>query len=115
MVHPCTGSIELKSREHAVHARGEIAADGSFTLTTYTQGDGAVAGTHDCVVVQMIVTEDLKARTHGTYGVVHPRFASYSTAKLTCNIQPKPGNVITLSVEGVGKLAEGGAEKDHKQ
>lgn len=109
-----TGTVELKSREHTVQARGTIGEDGRFVLTTYTEDDGAVAGTHDCVVVQMVMVEDLKQRNHGTYGVVNPRFASYHTAALNCTIEPKPGNEITLTVEGVGKLSAGGTEKDHK-
>lgn len=109
-----TGTVELKSREHPIQARGTIGPDGQFVLTTYREGDGAIAGQHDCVVVQMVIVEDLNQRNHGTYGVVHPRFASYHTSALTCTIDPKHGNDITLTVEGVGKLAEGGTEKDHK-
>ncbi len=109
-----TGTVELKSREHGVQARGSIGEDGRFVLTTYRQDDGAVAGTHDCVVVQMIVAEDLGVRNHGVYGVVNPRFASYHTSGLNCTIEPKAGNEIKLTVEGVGKLIEGGTDKDHK-
>ncbi len=38
------GTVELKSREHGVQARGHIETDGTFTLTTFAEGDGAVAG-----------------------------------------------------------------------
>ncbi len=53
------GTVELKSREHGVQARGDIQPDGTFELSTYSKGDGAVAGTHDCVVVQFVMTEEL--------------------------------------------------------
>lgn len=109
-----TGTVELKSRQHGTHARGTIEADGSFVLTTYEKDDGAVAGLHDCVVVQMILAEDAKFRLHGTYGVVHTRFASYATSGLTCTVEPKASNDIVLTVEGIGKLSTGGTEKDHK-
>ncbi len=109
-----TGSVELKSREHSIQARGEIGTDGKFVLTTYRNGDGAIAGLHDCVVVQMVMVEDLNQRNHGIYGVVDPRFGSYHTAGLTCTIEPKHGNELVLTVEGVGKLSDGGTEKDHK-
>lgn len=109
-----TGTIELKSREHSIQARGTIGPDGQFILTTYREGDGAVAGVHDCVIVQMVVVEDLKARNHGVYGVVNPKHASYQTSGLTCTVEPKAGNELTVTVEGVGKLVEGGSEKDHK-
>ncbi len=42
-----TGTVELKSREHPIQARGTIDPDGHFELTTYRSGDGAIAGTHD--------------------------------------------------------------------
>lgn len=109
------GTVELKSRDHRTQARGLIQPDGTFVLTTYEHEDGAVAGIHDAVVVQMLVAEDLKARTHGLFGIVHPRFASYATSGLTCEIEPSQRNEITLTVEGVGKLADGGNEKNHKK
>ncbi len=84
-----TGTVELKSREHPIQARGTIDPDGHFELTTYRSADGAIAGTHDCVVVQMVVTEDLKTANHGVYGVVNPRHASYQTSGLTCTVEPK--------------------------
>ncbi len=108
------GTIEFRSREHPIHARGTIDEDGSFTLTTYRNGDGAIAGTHDCVIVQMVITEDTKAKRHGTVGVVHPRYASYSTSGLECTIEANRENLIELQVEGVGKTVQGGTEKDHK-
>ncbi len=62
----------------------------------------------------MVVTEDLKTANHGVYGVVNPRHASYQTSGLTCTVEPKKNNEILLTVDGVGKLVEGGQEKDHK-
>jgi hypothetical protein len=40
-------------------ATGEIQPDGSFTLTTYRKGDGAVLGRHTVVIVAM---EDMSTR-----------------------------------------------------
>lgn len=98
------GTVELKSREHAVHARGEIDSDGRFELTTFEPGDGAVAGQHNCVIVQLIVAEDLVGHVPSTDGVVHPRFASYHTSRLTCEIQSSTDNNITLEVEPLGNI-----------
>ncbi|MCA9225107.1 MAG: hypothetical protein KDA47_05820 [Planctomycetales bacterium] len=96
--------MELKSREHAIHARGEIDSDGRFELTTFEPGDGAVAGQHACVIVQLIVAEDLVGHVPSTDGVVHPRFASYHTSGLTCEIQSSADNNITLEVEPLGNI-----------
>ncbi len=109
-----TGTIELKSRNHPIQARGTIGPKGEFTLTTYRDGDGAIEGVHDCVVVQMVIAEDIAGRGHGSYGVVNPKHASYNSSGLTCTIEPKDGNDITLTVEGLGKARDGGSEKDHK-
>jgi hypothetical protein len=97
------GTVELKSREHGVQARGQIQSDGSFTLTTYKDGDGAVAGIHDCVVVQLVVTEGLTGHRPSAVGVVDQRFASYSTSKLTVEISPDKANEVVLEVEGILK------------
>lgn len=110
-----TGTIELKSREHGIHARGVIQPDGTFVLSTYSKDDGAVAGTHDCVVVQLVLAEELQGRSHGKLGVVHPKFASYATSGLTCEVEPKLDNTLSMTVEGIGKFVEGGTEKDHKK
>lgn len=97
------GSVELKSRTHAVQARGQIQADGNFTLTTYNDGDGAVAGTHDCVVVQFVMAEGMTGHKPSTIGVVDRRYASYSTSGLTVEISPDKPNQVLLKVDGIRK------------
>lgn len=95
------GTIELKSREHKSHARGQIQPDGSFTLTTYKDGDGAVAGMHDCVIVQFVMTEELTAHKASTVGVIDRRYASYSTSGLTAVIRPEKDNELIIEVDGL--------------
>lgn len=94
-----TGSIELKSREHGVQARGTIAGDGSFQLTTYEPNDGAVAGTHDCVVVQLVMVEELDNFTPSMAGIVDPRFGAYSQSGLKCEVYAESDNAVTITVE----------------
>ncbi len=108
------GSVELLAVDLKVNARGTIDEQGRFTLTTFEDGDGAVAGKHRCVVVQMIIAEKLGQAAGSQYGVVHPRFASYATSGLECEIKPTGENRIVLKVEGVDGLKDGGTEKDHK-
>lgn len=45
------GTIIFESHEHAMAARGTIHPDGSFTLGTYEEDDGAVAGLHTATVI----------------------------------------------------------------
>ena len=95
------GTVELKSIEHNLQARGQIQSDGSFTLTTYKDGDGAVAGMHDCVVVQFVMAEGISGHKPSTVGVVDRRYASYSTSGLTAEVSPEKKNEIILEVEGL--------------
>ena len=97
------GTIELKSREHGVQARGPIQPDGSFVLTTYQDGDGAVAGMHDCVLVQFVMTEDIAGHRSSTIGVVDPRYASYATSGLTIEVSATEPNKPIVAVDGLRK------------
>lgn len=113
------GTVELKSRDHGVQARGSIDGEGKFKLSTYSDGDGAVAGVHDCVVVQFVMTEEMPDMKPSALGVVHPRFASYSTSGLTVEVKADPANDIKLEVEGVRKISAkeeaGHSELQHKK
>ncbi len=101
------GTVELKSQEHGVQARGTLETDGSFSLTTYEEDDGAVAGTHDCVIVQMIMTEGLEGHRPSKLGVIDPRYHRYATSGLQIKIEPNTENQITIEVEGIGKQPSG--------
>ncbi|MFN3190559.1 MAG: hypothetical protein ACE361_08550 [Aureliella sp.] len=96
------GIVELQSIEHKINARGDINRDGTFTLTTFEPGDGAVAGKHKCVVLQMVVAENLKRHRHSNIGVVDRRYASYATSGLEIEISPDgPNNELVIEVQGV--------------
>ena len=97
------GTVELKSLEHGVQARGEIQDDGSFSLTTYQPGDGAVAGRHACVVVQFVMTEELPGHMGSKVGVIDPRYNSYATSGLQIEIQPNKTNEVLILVDGILK------------
>ena len=94
------GTIECKSIEHGVQATAEIGLDGTFSLTTYKQGDGAVAGNHKCVVVQFIQIDNPANYKPSTIGVVNNKYNSYSTSGLSFRIEPQK-NELLIQVEGV--------------
>lgn len=105
------GTVETKSRDLGIIARGKINSDGTFSLTTFHPDDGAVSGTHDCVVVQLVIAEEL-GKTGTTFGVVDPRHNSYHSSGLTMEILPDKINEVTLEVTAYrGKEV---SEKDHK-
>jgi hypothetical protein len=95
------GTVETKSVQHGVQATGTIAKDGSFTLTTYSPDDGAVAGDHKCVLVQFLPTENIPNYRPSTLGVVHRRHSSYATSDLNFTIQKTGENRVRLVVQGV--------------
>lgn len=108
------GTVELKSKAHGVQARGEIDEDGYFTLTTYKDGDGAVAGQHDAVIVQFVMVEEASGLHGGTLGVINPRYASYSTSDLQCTIKEDDGNEIVFEVDGVDPTQERPSNHSHE-
>jgi len=105
------GTVELKSLDHAVQARGEIQEDGSFTLSTFADGDGAVAGKHACVVVQFLMLEEAAGHRPSKLGVIDRRYSSYGTSGLSIEILPQSSNNVVIEVAGVLKKQP---EGDHK-
>ncbi len=105
------GHIEFRARESNLCARGTIQEDGKFTLTTFESGDGAVAGEHDCVVVQRVIAENIAGHTPSTYGVIDPKHASYTTSGLFAVVNPVDKNEIKLVVERIRKDAGAASEK----
>ncbi|MCH2182563.1 MAG: hypothetical protein MK108_11210 [Mariniblastus sp.] len=118
---PKMGTIELFNAEHKLNARGKIQSDGSFTVGTYEQGDGAVAGKHSVAIIQLMA-HSLRAKrevvievdeSEGDAGhdhdhdqdeepsdmeMVHPRYADYRTSDLSVEIKPG-NNEITLELD----------------
>ena len=94
-----TGVIELKSLEHDLNARGNIARDGSFTLGTYTDNDGAVAGKHQAIVMQFLASDSGPEIQHEHGDPVDPRFADYTTSALEFEIQPTSVNRLEVQVD----------------
>ncbi len=105
------GTIELKSLDHAVQARGEIQEDGSFTLSTFSDGDGAVAGKHACVVVQFVMAEEIASHRPSQLGVIDRRYNSYSTSGLSIEVLPQSSNRVVIEVAGVLKKQPEGEHK----
>ena len=97
------GTIETKSLLHGVQATASIQPNGTFVFTTYKDGDGAVAGPHDCVVVQFIQTENITIHKPSTLGVVHPKHASYATSNLKIEVSADKPNELVIQVDGVAK------------
>lgn len=96
-----TGTVEFNAIEGDWTARGTIQPDGTFYLSTFSDGDGAVPGTHDAVVVQLIATEDLPLHQHDHGPTVDPKYAHYDRSGLQYTVKPDGENHITIQVDPV--------------
>ena len=95
------GTIELESLDFGTTATGRIREDGSFVLGTYTPTDGAAAGAHRAIVVQIIVSDGTFQHTRDHGRPVPRRYGNYETSSLSVTVTPQPANdvVIELSAE----------------
>ncbi len=83
-------------------ATGEIQPDGSYTLTTYKSGDGAVLGKHKVIVVAM---QDMgsvlpESRNPLPPPIVPMKYTSLATTDLTADVEQKENTINFDLTEG---------------
>ena len=93
-----TGTVELSSKDHKLAATGKIRDDGTFVLGTYESDDGACAGGHRVIVMQLIINDGTVKHSKDHGHPVDPIFASYNTSPLTATVQADEGNMLKLTV-----------------
>lgn len=97
------GMVELTAEPGGQVASGIIEQDGSFRLTTFHDGDGAVAGQHRAIVVQVVNTEHIPLEQHHHVLDVHPRHARYASSGLVFTIEPGKANYLEIVVDEAPK------------
>lgn len=99
---PLPGAVvEFQSLDPAagqLNARGLTAADGTYRLTTYVEGDGAIAGEHAVIVVPPPYDQPSNMSGPPPKEVLNRRFADYSTSGLKFEVQPGK-NTFPITVE----------------
>lgn len=93
-----TGTIELESTTHGTSATGKIQQDGTFVLGTYTENDGAAAGKHRAIVVQIIISDGTTKHVKDHGRPVPPLYGDYDLTPLTVEVQAIPQNEVVLSL-----------------
>lgn len=97
------GTIEFLHRESKLNAKGKISRDGSFTINTLNEGDGAVAGVHEVTIHQFVTVPLASAQNvtinHDHGKLVSEKYRKYETSDLTVTIEPKNDNQVKLIVE----------------
>ena len=95
------GLILLESFEaegQQFNARGEIQADGTFRLSTFDQGDGAVAGRHRVLVRAKRDETDWFERGIVPRPVIDPRFENFESSGLEFTVE-QGNNTFTVRVD----------------
>jgi len=84
------GDVEFYSPQHKINARGKIKRDGTFTVSTFKEGDGAVAGHHEIVIMQQVgsyLLAKLDSKIHHDHGsLIDKKHFDYRTSQLSCEI-----------------------------
>ena len=103
------GLLEFRNASMKLNARARIQKDGSYQLTTFEESDGAVAGTHQAIILQHVVAEVPRPQEHlpgqesapvqhREHRIVDSRFANYETSPLSFEVKEIDENVINIKV-----------------
>jgi hypothetical protein len=81
-------------------ATGEIGPDGSYALTTFRKGDGAVLGTHKVVIVAMedLSGQAIEAFTRLPPPIVPVKYTSLATTDLQVEVKDQE-NTLDFALE----------------
>jgi hypothetical protein len=95
--------------EAGVKAEGRTGADGSYTITTYADGDGAVAGAHRVIVMgppRMIEAEggeggegEGSVQEDPSVAKIHSKYQTYANSGLSFTVATTGENVYDITVE----------------
>jgi hypothetical protein len=88
-------------------AKGVIASDGTFQLSTYRAGDGAVVGAAKITVNATVDEKGPKVdRYAGLRWVIPKKFGDADSSGLTCDVIPDEENIfrIVLRSDGTGEV-----------
>lgn len=81
----------------ALSARGNIGKDGTFTLGTYEQADGAIAGRH-LVAIDPPLPAEFNPDAGPAPRVIHRRFQQHDTSGLEFSVSESDTNEVLLEV-----------------
>jgi hypothetical protein len=95
-----TGTVMFVPTEGPA-ATGEIGKDGTYKLTTYREGDGAVIGEHKVTITALQGMEGaLPEVRSGTPGPLVPaKYLSAETSGLIAEVKPKTNNEVNFELK----------------
>jgi len=82
-------------------ATGEISSDGSYKLTTYAAGDGAVIGSHKVTITALQGMGDAlpEQRSATPPPLVPAKYLSDTTSGLVAEVKPKTKNEVNFDLK----------------
>ena len=98
------GSVSFRPKAGSP-ATGKIQSDGSFTMTTYNNGDGAIVGTHEVLIIATEVDAGTAPEVQpGTemkvaQSVIPEKYTSFSTSGLTAEVVAGEENQFTFALK----------------
>jgi hypothetical protein len=98
------GRVECQSEKGGHNAAGKIKADGTFELSTFRDGDGAIAGHHRVIVVQFASAglSDPRAPHSKTHTepprLVNRRHSAYESSELSLDVNAAGENTPKITV-----------------
>ena len=100
---PVVGSMVQFRTSHdgkPVVARGTTKDDGSFELTTFVSGDGAIAGEHQAMLAPPSFTGDRDSAAMRIPPKVLPdKYTSFRTSGLSFTVEPNGENSFQVMVD----------------
>lgn len=115
---PMFGDVEFFNENHRINARGVINRDGTFTVSTFTDNDGAVAGKHKVIITQNTaspLTARIRQEIQHDHGhLIALEYNDYRTSDLECEIFETRDNEIEFVVKKNPRQTEDGMPLESK-
>lgn len=92
------GIVEFFHPELELSARGKIQPDGTFRISTFEPGDGAVAGKHRVMIIQLLMPGTLGGQQPPHQGHIDSSYANFETSQLEFTVDPNQENRYDVTV-----------------
>jgi len=92
---------EARKKDERAVVSGVVQENGTITLTTFQEGDGAPAGPYQIMLKEPPIPLDWDVDTHGDLppAQIPEKYKSYRTSDLTVEITPGGENRLDIQIE----------------